>query len=277
MSSEFLTPHLSFGDNMPEMLKWSNEEKDFLRLIYPEMGATGFNIKFKKRSYSAILTKAYRLGVRRNKRGGKLPLPFNKNFDSSSYAYNYLLGVTCGDGHARKDCNAIVLIVTDKDFRDEFIKQGIILGFNPKSFFVNKDGNRKKIFGARIHHKLLVERVHSDIRDLKITVGFLNGFIDSESNVGFYNKYKTNSNMNRSLAIYNSDEEILLKIKTFLLEKGIESHFYKKNRIKKYCKPEFILMIFGKNNLINFHNFFHYSIKRKQDRFDAMVKSYMVN
>lgn len=216
--------------------------------IAKQFGCCDWTIRFYMKKYNI------------KRRPSNVPKPLPKQFNMNSYAYHYFFGVFMGDGYAGK--YQFVLGITDKDFMDNFIKQAKKLGFNQKMYIVKKK-NRKDIFKVIISSKILANELNDQVKSFKITKGFVEGFIDSEGSVHFNEKIKQ-----RWVCIVNTNKKILKQIQSYLLFFGIKSNIYV-NKNKCYR-----IQIGTKQGLINFHKHFNFSIKRKQDRLDAIVKSY---
>lgn len=248
--------------------------KEELKKLYWEKGLSTKNIGFSiGLSKGCVLNNMHRQKIKlRNKNiaknialKSKLPDEFNTN----TYSFQYLFGVAYGDGCVSN--RRLVMYVKDLDFIKKFIEHGKKLGFKP-TLLKNRRKNKYPLWGTSIYNKAFIELLKK--QKLEITHGFINGFIDSEACVVPSSK---------QMSIYNNDKKILHLISDFLSKKHMNNHLYvrkarqptsinpKKCNIKKY---NYQLTICGKQNLINFHKHFHFSIKRKQDKLDTIVKSY---
>lgn len=201
--------------------------------------------------------KAFELIIKNNQ-AKSLP----KQFNPDTYAYQYLLGVLAGDGSICGN-RAFVLGVKDNDFRKKFILLGNYLGFSVKSY---KPKTIKTSFGKTIQYRACIyilnfcNRLQYDTKNIIVSKGFLEGFFDSEGTVCM-------SGTARCVRVTNRNGDILKKIKYFLNKNNIKPCFFINH-------GQYILQISDKNSLIKLHRHFHFSIKRKQDRLDAIVKSY---
>lgn len=211
-------------------------------------------------SSSNILHYMKKYGIKRRPQSS-VPRALPYNLDFNSYAFQYIAGALYGDGCIAK--RSLILSVKDMDFRDFFVKQSLSLGLNIKAYPINNDG----MFSGIIYSKLFVEVMNRYNKTPVIDCAFVNGFADAEGSV--------ENSMMKSVRLFNGNEQLLNYICDFLESLDIHSYILEHKEKKPY-NTTYALVITRKENLVKFHSHFHFSIKRKQDRLDAIVKSYEV-
>jgi len=199
----------------------------------------------------------------------------------TQYEIGYILGVSWGDGwiSGRNGKNHFMYLeAKDMDFIENFWIQSKKL--NPS--IITKRKNRS-CFSVHFSHKNFCDYIKS-LQPLSLkhesVIGFIEGFIDSEafvSNMKYYDSPQGKKPY-RKVVIHNTNLSkqtiIQLILKRFDIDSTIRSRTCKTKFSKFKDFKTYDLAIENKKSLINFHNNFHFSIKRKQDRLDAIVKSY---
>lgn len=178
--------------------------------------------------------------------------------------FYYLLGTLHGDGSIQK--TSFRLQVNDKDFAKKTHDSFCSLGIRPTDIIRTSDNRWLIMFhGKKFIDMLLNSNVPSN-KNSKIE--YLNGLFDSEASV-IWDKYR-----HKQISFVNTSDKVLKNIKKILTEfriKFYESKPFKTNKSKKFARH---IIIGTQSNVIRFHHHFHFSIKRKQDKLDAIVESY---
>lgn len=185
----------------------------------------------------------------------------------------YVVGAVLADGCVFKSTAYIVrLDVMDKDFAETFCKclKEVTTEYSP-CLYQSKRGTwiaavgSKKLYLAMKGFKL--EWILEGEEKEKQASMFLRGFFDGEGTV-----YASEP---RAIYAYNTDYELMLFVQKCLSVVGIYTNIHKKtdNRVNRsLC---YILGIYGRENIQKYHNKVGFSIQRKQERLDKLIKSYV--
>lgn len=215
-----------------------------------------------------VINKMNLFGIKRRDSSVSHIISLSLSCDINSHSFAYLLGVYYGDGSSNDRCFRVA--VKDKDFILNVQSHIVSLGF-PKYKITKRVNNSSFIWDVNVSRKLFVNLLNKDF-DLfsfkkKWISYFLMGMFDSEGCVK-KNKCVTLSNNNISLLRECSDLLKIFNIDSKIGKGYIGSLGFKSNN------PIYEMYITHRRNLVPFHKYFHFSIKRKQDRLDAIVKSY---
>lgn len=194
----------------------------------------------------------------------------------------YIIGVMIGDGFCFYSKSNRTYTINLKSIDKDFIinlKRKIKKEFNKNSRIdIEKNKTCKKGYCYRLRcfskeifyiiesYKIeIIKNINNYQKNIQIS--FLNGLFDSEG-------YVSNPKNHKRIGIAMNNKKIILLCKKILSNNKINSHIYKSIKRKK---PYYDLYICGRNNIILFQKLLSPSIKRKKERIDNLIKSYIYN
>ena len=270
------------------MKKWSKKK------IVAELKARSKELKHSPsaREIPAILYQAclrYFGGFKRSKKAAGLKINdikhhrLPKSAFRSSKELAYILGVERGDGHcfysksSHGTSAGLILRVKDKDFAIYFKEKLERWAKLPVSFGLG--------YNNLYHVRLSSVEVAKFIRQFAFNensfpnknhkIYFLKGLFDSEGSVAGYNL----SNRRRAcrwISFSNSNKDTVNLLCKFLSDLRINHKI--KSRIHSgfgSTKMQYEVYIYGKENLVRYHNLINFSIKRKQKILKEVLDSYI--
>lgn len=174
--------------------------------------------------------------------------------------YAYIMGVIQGDGTISKSYQ-FKLEVKDADFAENFIKCLMKIGVKTKLKKTNPPYLRVQF--RRKNLALLLNK--SSFRKLtqQQKISFINGIYDSEGSI-----------RKGSIRLAMSNKTIISDIYQIFKSFGMNPKTSTKKGIKEGYKTMYHINLHNQKSFVKFHTHFHFSIKRKQDKLDAIVKSY---
>jgi hypothetical protein len=204
-------------------------------------------------------------------------LPEHSKSLSSSLAY--ILGVCLGDAHVsiRSGQKGIVLRVRDKDFAFNF--RNYLKDWSERIPHFHVDN--KNFYIVRLYSKDIAEFIHSfDIKDIlvasrEIKCYFLKGLFDSEGSVGISNLDKPRK-ASRHIGFYNSNRNLVYVVSEILKQLNMKHHI--NTRIHSGFgsnKLQYEIIITGFENILQFKQFVNFSIERKEEKLNTLLKSYV--
>jgi intein-encoded DNA endonuclease-like protein len=233
------------------------------------------------RGYRVRITKAHvsywTRGLHNPHKGRRIP---SLEFLEPSEDLAYVIGVRCGDGHAKAKKGyhyVIYLEAKDREFVEELaIRIGRVLNRPPPKVKINSDGRYYVEAKSKTLYELLkkpidIEKISKYVEHCeKCVVMFLRGFFDSEGSVSeeWY------------ITICNTDYELLIYVQELLKKFGIETTgpwpttrqgtpLYDPRRGKVYTRKKdcFYLRIRASSNA-DFYRIVGFTIRRKQERLE---------
>lgn len=207
-------------------------------------------------------------------------LKLNKDFA-------FCLGAYYGDGWSiRRLRNYNVFLASiDDDFieyyRNCFERWS---GLNPHKRIRLYNYGKRKIYYTNIGSNELKHFVNFDLKKLydapkTVKAAFIKGIADSEGCM-----HGKKRGRGGTITIHNTDLKLIKLCKKLMFNLGIESKYYSRNAggFKGHYygrdifshKKQYIICIRRKENLIKFNNKIGFSIGRKQEKLDNVVKSY---
>ncbi len=207
------------------------------------------------------------------------------NFDSKpSYELGYVIGSVLGDGNLYfdKTCGTrggylIRLKVKDLDFINEFNKCVCIILNKKKPYAVAPQ--KKGLYIVKCSCKNMYEFLNQPLTNQKSTIegttesiiGFIRGFFDAEGGCYYANKIVKSY---PKVRCYNTDIELLEYVKHLLSNFDIYSAERTLYIQGQYGNRKALheLEICRHNDIIKYHTHIGFSIKRKQERLEEIVK-----
>lgn len=186
---------------------------------------------------------------------------------------SYILGVLEGDGSINVN-GTLNLQTIDLDFAKNYYNKVRKIAPSRLVMLKRKTASGNLVYSVDTHRKVLNDILLAlKFEDLSYSGKrqFINGYVDSEGCVS--GRLWTKTTCMGCISISSSDLIVLRPISRYLRKLGIRNSIY--SAIKKSSgKSQYSVNIFDKGSIRLFHNCFRFSIKRKQDRLDALVKSY---
>ena len=190
----------------------------------------------------------------------------------------YVIGVILGDGYIgiKPGRKSVILKVKDLDFALKFRSCLKEISERLPSLYKNKSN----FHVVTLHSKDLVEFINDfDIKKIlnanrEIKCSFLRGLYDSDGGLGKSN-LDTPQKAKRYIGFYNSDKEIITN--TSKLLKELKIRHYIRSRIHSgfgSTKLQYELIISDLESMLRFKKYIDFSIKRKSNNLNLILKSY---
>jgi hypothetical protein len=269
---------------LTKSIKWSKQRViEELKLSYKQLNHSPTSRDVNLTLYQACLR--YFGSFNKAKQEAGLSIMKPKHFilpehsKSLTPKFAYILVVSLGDGHVsvhpgRKE---VTLRVKDKDFAFNFM--GYLKDWSERTPYFHIDN--KGFYIVRLCSKDIAEFIHGfDIKDIlvaskEIKCYFLKGLFDSEGCVGISNLNNPRT-ASRHIGFYNSNKNLVDVVSEILNQLNI------KHRIRSRVHSSFgskrlqhEIIITGFKNILQFKQFVNFSIERKEEKLNTLLKSYV--
>lgn len=265
-------------------IKWDKQKIiEELKLLSVQLTHSPTSREINPKLFQACLR--YFGSFNRAKQKARLIITQPKYFKLSELAKNlspnfaYILGVCLGDAHisVKPGKKGVTLRVKDKDFALNF--RNYLKDWSRRIPYFYEDD--KKFYIVRLYSKDIAEFIHEfNLKNIllastEIKCYFLRGLFDSEGGVGISNLDEPRK-ASRHIGFYNSDRKLIHLVSEILKQLNI------KHRINsRICsgfgskKLQYEIIITGFKNILQFEQFINFSIERKIEKLNTLLKSYV--
>lgn len=269
---------------MTKSMKWDRQNViERLKFLYNNLGHSPTSREINMILYQACLRYFGSFNEAKIEAGLTITEPkyFNLPHVASSMStdFAYVLGASLGDAHieTHPGRKGVTLNVRDKDFALVFMTHLEKWSEKTPYFHLDKEG----FYIVRTYSKEIAEFIKEfNLEDvlsapMEIKRYFLKGLFDSEGSVGISN-LDIPRKASRHIGFYNSNKNLIRITHKVLKQLNIKHHI--NTRIHSGFgskKTQYEIIITGFRNISLFKKLVGFSIKRKEDKLDILLRSYV--
>lgn len=196
--------------------------------------------------------------------------------------FAYILGVGLGDAYVgiQPGKKGITLDVKDKDFALNF-RNYLVEWSKRTPYFKHFKTSKRSYYIVRLYSKDIAEFIHRfninsiSVASREIKCYFLRGLFDSEGGIGISNLDKPQK-ASRHIGFYNSNKDLIDIVSKILKQLNIKHHINTRvNSGFGSKKLQYGIIITGMENILRFKQFINFSIKRKEEKLNILLNSYV--